>query len=692
MLGGGLLDLFAEYSSPEPRCVGRCPDGSVEVYGSCVAPDVKGLHREIAVTLHVPCSLCAADNGMDLASSLWFGLARLFHVPVTESVVSVLFMAPQLRGSFPLEHFALQRLGEAPLLGLAGSAQLGPAVGDWDFFVAVRIHTSRISAISGALQDLLAQKPADLMEVLGMSGIYIYEAAEQVVDQARDLSSLRATFKVAGLAWDEEPTVPVEEATTTSAALRGATTKASSATTSSKSLRTTLALLPDVSCVCEGWRLGDGKCDVSCNSQACGYDGGDCMAGGRAASTTRAADGGEERVPGSLTIVLTGEEKYYNIAGFAGQYTNLPLPGSADVFHGSESELYWQDDLSRWRFGPRSCADPSALSFGCGNWYVDVPGGRRQRYSSALRGNGLALTWQWQQVSDLMKSVSTTSAWRSWIVVDTSTTTTTTSAPALLSDASLASMGAPRVAAGHAPVTLTVRADGSGGEASPSSFRVVASSSAAGNSRTTWYADSGGQQVEDSSSSGLPLWLAGLGLSVSVCFLLVACYMAKRGCCCLLDNTEVIVEDKCGDAEGVFNAESTRAARGMERSGSAGWRAPSKDVSASATSWASYDDEDTESTTTGSTAAGTGSSDSYMPWARSPSHAKVHPEPDGAPTAFRASKGMWRSKSEPRRISPQAGRQQPAASTAGGAPPPPPAWEARCPAAVPSPGVRRPFA
>jgi len=660
MLSGGRLDFFGKYAALEPRCLYSCPEGSEEVGSSCVAHEVSGLNREIALTLHVPCASCVADEGMNVAAQLWFAVARLLRVPLTETVASVLIMSASHRAEHPLEHFTLQRTGQAPLLGPAGSARPGPDVGRWDFYMAVRIHTSRIEGVNADLQDTLQQDAAPLSKVLGVSGgVYIFEAAEKLAPQAISMSGLQSSYKVRGLDWNEQPAddedlVPTTTVVlTTSAALRGSIAQATTTPATPTSPLPQAATSPaEVLCYCQTWRLGDGTCDIACYNKACAY--GDCAELGAATTTIwlesdPTVDLSEvQSIPGSLTVTVTGEDKDYNLNGFQGLYIHSPLPGNPDVFHQVEgvTDVYWRADQSRWRFGPRSCADPSELSFGCGSWYLEVPNGSKQKYSSNLHANGLTFDWHQPSTSPLPSG---------WVSARTSTTMLRSQAPA----------GASHSSANL--VTLSVEAGSE--DSTGSTWRVIASKPP--DTMASWYADDNGMMREEASSSETPVWLLGIGVTLLLCLVLIVCYFARR-------------RGPLGTADEVFvdvhfekkqqQQQQQQQQQKQHHNSSFGWGHPrghSKDSCGSTASCASFETTSTDSGSTASPAAftsvrtgdigGLGTPTGRWAGQREP---KVHPEPEPGMANVRNNKGGWRpSSGQPSRTSTQHGPESPAGSS-----------------------------
>mmetsp|Transcript_104190 Transcript_104190/g.185084 ORF Transcript_104190/g.185084 Transcript_104190/m.185084 type:complete len:890 (-) Transcript_104190:64-2733(-) len=295
MLNGGKLNLFRPLDGSRhwPRCLVNegCPMGSTEIYSTCVNPIVNGAAMELALTLHAPCTDCVMDNGMELAGKLWLALCAALQVPLQETKASVLLMGQHLWDEYPLQHFSLQKAGEGPLVSNYGGTLVTTArdVGySWDFFMAVRIHTSRVDPGDPALGDLLANFNRPLLEILGQTdGVNVFESRSRATLQVTGLDYLSAVYKVHGLRWGEDPPIqlphesasppspppspppppPITTPTTSTSTTR--TTEAATATT----IETTSA---GVRCQCHSSWLGDGMCDHYCNTEECGWDAGDC--------------------------------------------------------------------------------------------------------------------------------------------------------------------------------------------------------------------------------------------------------------------------------------------------------------------------------------------------------------------------------------------------------------------------------
>jgi len=177
LMAGGLLDMFSRHrTNLEPICLRdkACPVGSVmSRSSSCVLPAAYGYAREIAFTLHHPCDQCASDEGVELAGQLMMSLAGLLRIPLEEISVGVLIMNAQLRAAYPLEHFVLHREGEHPLISTSRST---PSTSRWDFFMAVRVHTSRLLETDSGLAVLLSSDPATLGRVMNFGQLHTFEA------------------------------------------------------------------------------------------------------------------------------------------------------------------------------------------------------------------------------------------------------------------------------------------------------------------------------------------------------------------------------------------------------------------------------------------------------------------------------------------------------------------------------------
>lgn len=292
MLLGGNLDLFREDGVEQhtPRCVfDGCPQGSDKVYGSCVAPPLRGQAREIALTLHAPCQSCAEDGGVELAGHLWMALATALQVPLQETQVSILLMRDVLWNNYPLQHFTLQKNSEGPLVTPHGGVLFNAAVHAnmrWDFFMAVRIHTSRIDPGNAKYLQLLALHPAPLLEATGWSdGINVFEIAQQTTQYVNPMTGLASAFKINGLAWGQEPPTDVGSSSSSgsgggdprisSDAGRHTTAAPSRPDTSTSRVQASPAPAP-AGCQCRTAWLGDGQCDDICNNEVCGWDRGDC--------------------------------------------------------------------------------------------------------------------------------------------------------------------------------------------------------------------------------------------------------------------------------------------------------------------------------------------------------------------------------------------------------------------------------
>lgn len=277
---------------------GGCPRGSTEVSGSCVAPLIFGEAREIALTLHAPCTSCSDDGGLELAGKLWLSLAAALQVPLQETKASVLLMGRQLWRQHPLQHFTLTKTGEGPLVTNQGGRlrQSALDVGEsWDLFMAVRIHTSRVASGDASLSELLVSYAGPILDVLGQSnGVEVFEIRSRKTAQLTDMNYLTARFKIHELPWGEEPPPlkssyfppappppppPPAPQPTTVITTKRSTTLAPTTTSLATSPTTTPG--PPVStterCRCHLTWLGDGICDHYCNTESCKWDEGDCI-------------------------------------------------------------------------------------------------------------------------------------------------------------------------------------------------------------------------------------------------------------------------------------------------------------------------------------------------------------------------------------------------------------------------------
>lgn len=308
MLLGGSLDLFREAGVQRhmPGCsFSGCPAASEKVFGSCVAPELPGEAREIALTLHAPCSNCAEDGGVELAGHLWMALAAVLQVPLQEMQVSVLLMRDVLWNSYPLQHFTLQKGLQGPLVTPHGGVLFNPAVNlgkRWDVFIAVRIHTARIDPGNGKYLELLALHPSPILEATGWSdGVDVFEIAQHKTSKVELMTGLSSAFKIRGLPWGQEPPTDIgggsDPRVPGSAAYTHTTGRPSSRPTVDTSTSSTTRMPESTSrapapagCPCRSAWLGDGFCDDICNSEVCGWDRGDCGSSGASTSSPSEAE------------------------------------------------------------------------------------------------------------------------------------------------------------------------------------------------------------------------------------------------------------------------------------------------------------------------------------------------------------------------------------------------------------------
>lgn len=297
MLLGGHLDLFRDHGvEPHvPRCIYTdCPQGSEKAFGSCVNPELPGQAREIALTLHSPCTSCAADGGVELAGRLWVALAAALQVPLQETQVSMLLMRDVLWRDYPLQHFTLQKSSEGPLVTPYGGVLQAAAIDSgyrWDFFMAVRIHTSRIDPGDPKYLELMALHPSPLLEATGWSdGINVFEIVQHKTSQVVPLSSLSSAFKIRGHAWGEEPPTDLLDGGSSNPTGSGGDPRISGNilqttahpsrsdmdTSTTRVTEETSPIPAPAGCECRTAWLGDGFCDDICNNEVCGWDRGDC--------------------------------------------------------------------------------------------------------------------------------------------------------------------------------------------------------------------------------------------------------------------------------------------------------------------------------------------------------------------------------------------------------------------------------
>lgn len=303
MLRGGKLDLFKDGGSAHTaRCrFTPCPALSTEIFYSCVAPELASEAREIALTLHVPCSHCAQDNGVEVAGQVWMALAAALQIPLQEIQVSVLLMREQLWQHYPLQHFTLTHPTEAPMVTPNGGwlAESATDLGErWDFFMAVRIHSTRIDPSDASFLEIMGFQPQSIQEAAAISSpINVFEAVQRKTTEVLPLSPLSAVFKIRGLDWGEEPPhdagLPSEPQSGQNQGSDDPRRPPSVATTAppvsstarNDFITTTVSTSPmvqvtpqptPIGCRCRSAWLGDGFCDDYCNIEVCEWDRGDC--------------------------------------------------------------------------------------------------------------------------------------------------------------------------------------------------------------------------------------------------------------------------------------------------------------------------------------------------------------------------------------------------------------------------------
>eukprot|EP00403_Amphidinium_massartii_P018746 CAMPEP_0178420620 /NCGR_PEP_ID=MMETSP0689_2-20121128/26227_1 /TAXON_ID=160604 /ORGANISM="Amphidinium massartii, Strain CS-259" /LENGTH=1043 /DNA_ID=CAMNT_0020042109 /DNA_START=1 /DNA_END=3132 /DNA_ORIENTATION=+ len=342
---GYFLDFYTDYPDESLRCVARCPAGSDEVFQTCAGRKIPGQDQEIAVTIHALCGTeCYWDSGMELSARLWMGIARLFKLPLAETSASIMLADTYMRQWFQLEHFVMWRPGyddgrmPAPDPGVYGAN-----TGQYDLFLAVRVHSRRLHFVNADLQRMLMGSAEDLAaKVHNPLGIRIFQIARRSVDawEVVDAEDSVPRFKFKGLGWNQSPlyseATGTARATTTYSYAASTTARPSTAgpapapapvtarrcsgdctytmvgdglcqpdcytsscwydmgdCTSNTEPPTTVpttssSTLP--TCLCDPQQLGDGRCDRPCFTEVCGYDGGDCdeavSAGRRRATTT----------------------------------------------------------------------------------------------------------------------------------------------------------------------------------------------------------------------------------------------------------------------------------------------------------------------------------------------------------------------------------------------------------------------
>lgn len=340
MLLGGHLDLFRDHGvEPHvPQCIYTdCPQGSEKAFGSCVNPELPGQAREIALTLHSPCTSCAADGGVELAGRLWVALAAALQVPLQEIQVSMLLMCDVLWRDYPLQHFTLQKSSEGPLVTPYGGVLQAAAIDSgyrWDFFMAVRVHTSRIDPGDPKYLELMALHPSPLLEATGWSdGIHVFEIVQHKTSQVPPLSSLSSAFKIRGHAWGEEPPTDLPDGGSSNPTGSGGDPKNSGnilqttahpsrsdmdASTTGVAEETSPVPAP-AGCECRTAWLGDGFCDDICNNEVCGWDRGDCGPVPSQAQTG-SSEGQEQEVkwPNGYYSPSTSEWESWHVGSDAG--------------------------------------------------------------------------------------------------------------------------------------------------------------------------------------------------------------------------------------------------------------------------------------------------------------------------------------------------------------------------------------
>lgn len=376
MLLGGHLDLFRDHGvEPHvPRCIYTdCPQGSEKAFGSCVNPELPGQAREIALTLHSPCTSCAADGGVELAGRLWVALAAALQVPLQETQVSMLLMRDVLWRDYPLQHFTLQKSSEGPLVTPYGGVLQAAAIDSgyrWDFFMAVRIHTSRIDPGDPKYLELMALHPSPLLEATGWSdGINVFEIVQHKTSQVVPLSSLSSAFKIRGHAWGEEPPTDLLDGGSSNPTGSGGDPRISgnilqtTAHPSRSDMDTSTTRVPEetspipapAGCECRTAWLGDGFCDDICNNEVCGWDRGDCGPVPTQAQTG-SSEGQEQEVnwPNGYYSPSTSEWESWRVGSDAGDIQGNRGPvigmnangeGPLHVQAGQEDgESWWADE------------------------------------------------------------------------------------------------------------------------------------------------------------------------------------------------------------------------------------------------------------------------------------------------------------------------------------------------------------
>ncbi|CAL1138727.1 unnamed protein product [Cladocopium goreaui] len=206
----------------------------------------------------------------------------------------MLLMRDVLWRDYPLQHFTLQKSSEGPLVTPYGGVLQAAAIDSgyrWDFFMAVRVHTSRIDPGDPKYLELMALHPSPLLEATGWSdGIHVFEIVQHKTSQVPPLSSLSSAFKIRGHAWGEEPPTDLPDGGSSNPTGSGGDPKNSGnilqttahpsrsdmdASTTGVAEETSPVPAP-AGCECRTAWLGDGFCDDICNNEVCGWDRGDC--------------------------------------------------------------------------------------------------------------------------------------------------------------------------------------------------------------------------------------------------------------------------------------------------------------------------------------------------------------------------------------------------------------------------------
>mmetsp|Transcript_2915 Transcript_2915/g.3311 ORF Transcript_2915/g.3311 Transcript_2915/m.3311 type:complete len:187 (+) Transcript_2915:3-563(+) len=121
----------------------------------------------------------------------------------------MLLMRDVLWRDYPLQHFTLQKRSEGPLVTPYGGVLQAAAIDTgyrWDFFMAVRIHTSRIDPGDPKYLEIMALHPSPLLEAIGWSdGINVFEIVQHKTSRVESMNDLFSAFRVRGLDWGQEP-------------------------------------------------------------------------------------------------------------------------------------------------------------------------------------------------------------------------------------------------------------------------------------------------------------------------------------------------------------------------------------------------------------------------------------------------------------------------------------------------------